>query len=199
MIDERFVIVGSLLGIIGGLSYLIDVLKGKAQPNRVTWFLWAAAPLLAFAAEKHKGVGLQSLMTFSAGLNPLLVFIASFFNKKAYWKPKKSDYIFGGLALMGLVLWKITGEGNLAIAFSILADGMAAVPTIIKSWKYPNTESGLIYGFSSINALITLLTIKEWDFETFGFPLYFFLSTATLFTLVKFKLGRDIKPNKIQD
>jgi hypothetical protein len=59
MIDERFVIVGSILGIIGGLSYLIDVLKGKVQPNRVTWFLWAATPLLAFAAEKHKGVGLQ--------------------------------------------------------------------------------------------------------------------------------------------
>jgi hypothetical protein len=138
-------------------------------------------------------------MTFSAGLNPLLVFIASFFNKKAYWKPKKSDFIFGGLALIGLILWKITGEGNLAIAFSILADGMAAVPTIIKSWKYPETENSLGYGLPSLNALITLLTIKEWNFETFGFPIYYFSSTALLFVLVQFKLGKIIKPNKNQN
>jgi hypothetical protein len=196
MINEKFIIVGSILGLVGGLSYLIDVLKGKVQPNRVTWFLWTAAPLLAFSAEIHKGVGLQSLMTFSAGLNPLLVFIASFFNRKAYWKLKKSDYVFGGLALTGLILWKITGEGNLAIAFSILADGMAAIPTVVKSWKYPNTESGLIYGLSSVNALITLLTVKNWNFETYGFPIYFLSICATLFILVKFKLGRVIKPNE---
>lgn len=196
MINEKFVIVGSILGLVGGLSYLIDVLKGKAQPNRVTWFLWATAPLLAFAAEIHKGVGLQSLMTFSAGLNPLLVFIASFFNKKAYWKLKKSDYVFGSLALTGLILWKITGEGNLAIAFSILADGMAAIPTVIKSWKYPDTESSLIYGLSSVNALITLLTVKNWNFETYGFPVYFLSICATLFILIKFNLGRNRKTNK---
>jgi len=41
--------------------------------------------------------------------------------------------------------------------------------------------------------------LKEWNFETFGFPLCFFLSTATLFTFVQFKLGRDIKPNKNQN
>ncbi len=196
MIDEKFVIVGSLISVVGGLSYLIDVLKGKAQPNRVTWFLWATAPLLAFAAEVHKGVGWQSLMTFSAGLNPLLVLIASFFNKRAYWKLKKSDYIFGGIALTGLALWKITGEGNLAIAFSILADGMAAVPTVIKSWKFPKTESSLLYGLSSINALITLLTIKNWNFETYGFPIYFLSICTILFILVQFNLGRDRKSDK---
>lgn len=196
MINEKFVIVGSIIGLAGGLGYLIDVLKGKAQPNRVTWFLWTTAPLLAFAAETHKGVGWQSLMTFSAALNPLLVFVASFFNKNAYWKLKKSDYVFGGLAITGLILWKITGEGNLAIAFSILADGMAAIPTVIKSWKFPNTESSLIYGLSSINALITLLTIKKWNFETYGFPLYFLIICAILFVLVQFNLGRNIKTNE---
>lgn len=84
MLDERFVYLGFALVFFGGLSYLIDTVRGKNKPNRVTWFFWAVAPLIAFAAEIQKGVGLRSLMTFSAGFSPLLIFIASFVNKKSY-------------------------------------------------------------------------------------------------------------------
>ena len=51
MIDERFVIIGAFLSMIGQLTYAIDTVKGKIKPNRVTWFLWALIPLIAFVAE----------------------------------------------------------------------------------------------------------------------------------------------------
>lgn len=51
MLNENFVILGAVIFAIGSLSYLIDTLKGKVKPNRVTFFLWALAPLIAFAAE----------------------------------------------------------------------------------------------------------------------------------------------------
>ncbi len=189
MLDERFVWIGFILTFCGGLNYLINTIRGKTKPNRVTWFFWALAPLMAFAAELEKGVGLQSLMTFSAGFNPLLIFMASFVNKKAYWELKKSDYIFGILALVGIVIWQITGEGNLAILFAILADGTAAIPTLIKSYFKPETESSLVFLFSMINAGITLLTIKTWTFAHWGFPVYIFAICAIFYVLIKFKLG----------
>ena len=99
MINENFVFLGLALSILGGLSYLIDTLKGKTKPNRVTWFFWAAAPLIAFVAEIQQGVGIQSLLTFIVGFNPLLIFIASFVNKKAYWELRKVDYFCGLLAV----------------------------------------------------------------------------------------------------
>ncbi len=74
MINENFVILGVVIGFIGSLSYLLSTIKGKTKPNRVTWFLWAIAPLIAFAAEIKEGVGIQSLMTFSVGFGPLLIF-----------------------------------------------------------------------------------------------------------------------------
>ena len=86
MLDERFVFVGFGLSLIGGASYLFATIKGIAKPNKVTWFLWALAPLIAFWAQIQQGVGLQSLMTFVVGFNPLLIFLASFVNKKAFWK-----------------------------------------------------------------------------------------------------------------
>jgi len=50
------------------------------------------------------------------------------------------DLICGILSLVGLVLWMITKVGNVAIFFSIVADGLAAVPTLVKAYKYPDTE-----------------------------------------------------------
>lgn len=189
MLDERFVFIGFILGIFGDIVYLIEVLKGKVKPNKVTWFFWALAPLIAFAAEIQKGVGLISLMTFSTGFGPLLVFIASFINKKSYWKLHKTDYFYGGLALLGIILWQVTGEGSIAIFFSILADGFASIPTIIKSYFKPESESSLVYLLSMINAGIALLTIKIWNFAHWGFPIYIFVLCAIIYILIKFRLG----------
>ena len=101
MLDPNFVIVGAVIGFLGGISYLVDTLKGKTKPNRVTWFFWSLAPLIAFAGELDKGVGIQSLMTFMVGFSPLLIFFASFVNKKSFWKLSKSDYLLGLLSLLG--------------------------------------------------------------------------------------------------
>lgn len=196
MIDERFVFVGVALGLIGSIKYFIDTLKGKTKPNRISWFFWALAPLIAFFAEIQKEVGLQIWMTFSVGFGPLLIFLASFVNKKAYWKLNKMDYLYGGISLLGLIIWQITGEGNVAIIFSILSDAFASIPTITKSYKEPESESAVIYFFSMINAIITLLTITTWDFAHYGYPIYIFLVCLIIFVLVKFKLGIKSKAQK---
>jgi hypothetical protein len=193
MIDERFIYVGVILNFIGGVGYLIDTLKGKTKPNKVTWFFWALAPLIAFAAQIQQGVGLSAWMTFSVGFSPLLIFIASFINKQSEWKLTKFDLICGALALCGLILWSLTRVGNLAIIFSILADLLAATPTFLKAWKAPETESSLIYLLSGINGLIALLTLTAWTFEYYGFPLYILLFNIVFYPLIQFKLGKHFK------
>jgi len=192
MLDPKFVIVGALFNLAGSSGYVIDTLKGSTKPNRITWVLWALAPLIAFGAEIHEGVGLQSLMTFMVGFGPLLVVIASFINKKSVWKLTRFDFVCGALSLLGLLLWLLTRHGNIAIAFSIMADGLAAAPTVVKSWKEPETESYLVFLFAAISATITLLTIDTWNFAHVGFPIYILGICGLLFALIKFKLGKRL-------
>lgn len=105
MIDENFVIVAGIIASLGSLIYLFDTIKGKAKPNRVTFFFWTLGPLVAFSAQLKEGVGIQSLLTFIAGFFPLTILIASFINKKSYWKIGRFDLLCGFLALIGLILW----------------------------------------------------------------------------------------------
>jgi hypothetical protein len=196
MIDEKFIIVSTILYLYGSSTYLIDTIKGKVKPNKVSWSMWAIAPLIAFAAQVKQGVGIQSLMTFLAGFIPLLVFIASFLNKKSYWKIEKFDLACGLFSIVGLILWYITKIGNIAILFSIISDATASIPTITKSWKYPETENYKLFLFASINAAVNLLTLKTWDFAHYSFSLYIFILCAIVAVLIKFKLGKKFQLSK---
>ncbi len=193
MINQNFVIVGAIIAAVGSLSYLVDTLKGRVKPNRVSFLLWSLAPLIAFFAEIKQGVGIQALMTFIVGFLPLTIFIASFVNKKAVWNLTGFDSICGVLSIVGLALWFITKSGNIAIIFSIVADGLAAIPTVVKSFNYPETESAWPYLASTISAILTLLTVKVWNVANVAFPLYIVLITLVIFSLVKFQLGKHIR------
>ena len=192
MIHENFVFLGVLLNIIGSGSYLIDTIRGRVKPNKVTWLLWAIAPLVAFAAQISQGVGISSLMTFSVGFLPLLIFLASFVNKKSHWAITKFDLICGGFSFIGIILWYLTRVGNVAIFFSIIADALAALPTIIKAYKEPETESAFAFLMAAIGTFITILTIPTWDFAHVGFILYILVANVTLYVLIQFKVGKRL-------
>jgi hypothetical protein len=189
VLNENILWIVPLLSLIGSGRYVWQVLKGKAKPNRVTWILWALAPLIAFVAEIHQGVGLQSVLTFMVGFGPLLVVMTSFIGAQAEWKLTRFDIACGILSLLGLCLWLITRHGDIAIAFSIFADALAGLPTLVKSYKAPETESYLVFLLASINSVLTLLTIKVWTFANYGFPAYTLLICLLLTILIKFKVG----------
>lgn len=192
MLDGKIVILGAIISFIGNCSYLIAIIKGKAQPNRVSWFLWSLAPLIAFSAEMEQGIGLQSLTTFMIGFNPLIIFCASFLHKESGWRLGRFDIACGSLSVIGLILWYLTKEGNIAIIFSILADGAAALPTLVKSYRAPETEDYKAYLATAISAVITLLTIKTWDLAYAGVPIYILVLDLLLVYFIVYKPGKSL-------
>lgn len=190
MLPEYFAIVGALIASIGGLYYLYETIVGKSKPNRVTWLLWGVFPMVTFFAQRAQGVEGVSWVSFISGLTPILVVIASFLNKKAYWKTDARDYVCMGLGLIGISLWAITDSPNLAILFAILADVAAGIPTMIKAKKYPETESWQAFGISAFGFGIAILAVQQWDFQNAAFLVYLFC-TNLLIAVLAFR-----KPSK---
>lgn len=185
MINEHFVFLGTLFTCVGSSLYALDTVRGRTQPNRVTWFFWATIPLIAFSAEIADGVGLSSVMTLSAGLGPMLVFASSFVNKNAYWKLTNLDYACGILSVVAIIGWLSTSRGVVAIALSITADALAAIPTITKASRKPESENAIPFFFGAINSGIAILTIDTWNFATYGFPVYVWITCVLLIVIIK--------------
>lgn len=159
MAYEAVVFDGASIQLIGIISYVKETLKGRTKPNRVTWLMWAIAPMIATFAALSDGVSWSVLPVFMSGFGPLLVFISSFINSNAYWKLERFDYLCGICSLLALLLWGITREPAVAIVFSIASDGFAAIPTLKKLWEHPETEivhpflAGLFGAFTSFAAI----------------------------------------------
>lgn len=190
MIDERFVFLAAGCNLLGSASYVVATLRGRTKPNRVTWSMWALAPFIAFAAEMGEGVGLRSLMTFMVGFSPLLVLISSFVNRDAYWKLIRFDLGCGALSLVAIVAWRVTGSGVVAVVFSLVADLLAGIPTVVKAYREPSTEDATVFIFGTISAAITLLTVDEWTIAAYGFPAYIAGMGVLLTVLISFPAMR---------
>jgi len=175
MIPEYFAVVGAIIGSIGGLYYLYDTVIGKAQPNRVTWFLWGLFPMIIFVAQRAQGVEGLSWASFAAGFMPFLILLASFLNEKAYWKTEPKDYALMAAAVFAFVLWALTDNPNLAILFALVADFLAGLPTLLKAYRFPQTESWIAYAISTVGFGVAILAIPSFTFENYAFITYLFL------------------------
>lgn len=193
MIDANFIYLGVFLTEIANISYFIDTIKGRIKPNRVSFVIWALAPLIAFLSQTQQGVGLQSLPTFLVFFNCSIIFIATFVNKKAFWKLTLFDFICGALSLIGLVLWIITKIGNLAIIFSIFADAIACLPTIRKVYIDTKSENIWPYAATLFSSTLTLFTIKIWSFANSSFAIYLILSDITILSFIFFDFKKSFK------
>ena len=180
MLPEYWAIIGAIIGSLGGFYYIYETIIGKAQPNRISWLLWGIFPLVIFVAQRAQGVEGISWASFVAGFTPLLIVAASYLNKKAYWKSEPLDYYLMAAAIIGIILWAITNNPNLALLFSLLADMLAGVPTLIKAYRYPRSESWIAYAISTIGFGISLLSVHIFNFQNAAFIVYLFLLNATL-------------------
>lgn len=198
MIDQNWVFLAVAINLIGACTYAYTVVRGKTRPNRVTWFILSFAPLLAFAAMMVQGVSFrESVFTLETGISPLIIFISTFFAKQPKWEITRFDLLCGALSVVGFLLWIILREGNVAIIFAILADGLAFLPTLVKAFRHPESESPWAFMMGTVAALIALAVVTHYDFKHLAFPVYILAADVVASLLIYFKLGTwIIKNNK---
>jgi hypothetical protein len=179
------VILSVVIAFMGAYAYIRDTLRGNTQPNRVTWFMWALAPLIGAAAAWDSGAdGLALVRVFLAGLMPLLVFLASFVNAQSYWKLNKFDLACGAMSLAALLVWGAADSPRLAILLAVVGDGFAGIPTLRKAWQFPETETGQMYIASFLSSILVMPSIPEWNIENAAFTLYLAVTSSLLLVAV---------------
>jgi len=191
---QYLVFLGAIIQLVGVLSYIRGTLRGETKPNRVTWLLWGVIPIIATGAAWIDGVRWAVLPVFMAGLGPLLIFAFSFVNQNAYWKLGRLDYVCGLFSLGAIILWAVTKAPAAAIILSIIADALAAAPTLVKAWHQPETEKIGPYLAGFISQLTAMAAFKLFTLSEIAFPIYLLIINAALFLVIKrdtlFKLSR---------
>jgi len=179
------VIPSSIISIGGSYTYIRDTLSGKTKPNRISWLMWSVAPFIGMAAALSANADYWvTVRVFLSGFLPLLIFFASFLNPKSYWKLTLFDIICGACSVLALIVWLIIDSPQAAILLAVIGDGFAALPTIRKAWKFPETETGITYFAGFVSVVLIIPSIPVWNIENSAFQIYLLIANAFLFIAV---------------
>ena len=197
MLPEYFIYIAASIRILAGLLYIKSILKGKTRPSAVSWLIWSVSPFIAFfAATFSEGFKLASLVTLALGISPLLVFITASVTKNHLFKLTLPDLICGILAIISLICWLITKNPILTISFAILADLISTVPTLKKSYYYPDTEYAPTYILGILAMSITLLANKETTNYSLIYPTYILLMNLLVASIIITRKNKNKKNKK---
>lgn len=180
MLPENIIYFAVLLNLVGHFLYIISIIKGHAKPNLVSWFFWSLAPFIGVFFQLKAGAGLSVLPIFIAGFGSLIIMIAAILTKNGFWKITTFDIYCGLFSALALIFYIFTHNLGISILFAILSDALASIPTIIKSWNFPETENWAPYLLPIFSNIAGLLIIKDWSFSIYSFGVYFLILDATI-------------------
>lgn len=180
MLPENIIYLTFLFYIPAYYFYLRDITHGQNKPNVVSWFMWTLGPIVGSFFQFKAGAGLVALPTFMAGFGPLVVALYFLWHRNAYWKLTVFDFFCGALSFLALIFYALTQNLVIAIIFAILSDFLAAIPTVAKSWKFPENESAQPYMIGIVTNALGLLIIKDWTFSIYSFGIYLVLINAVI-------------------
>lgn len=149
-------IAATSLSFIGTADYILSILNGKTQPHRTTrmvLFIVSVVNLIGtLAADAGLGVLILSLLFFVRSLTLALLSI-----RRGIGGTSRLDIACAVTALLGIVAWQVSGSGIWALVFAILADAVAYIPAVIKTWKLPKSEAPLMYGLEGVAATLAIV------------------------------------------
>jgi hypothetical protein len=174
-----------LLNFIGYVPYVRDIFRRKVKPHRITWGVWTILTTITAYNQVMNGGGYSSLFFISTAILVSFVFVLSF--KYGVGGASKIDRICLAFALLLLVYWVTIQETYISTVLAVLIDGIGAIPTLIKTFKQPETESYPQWTLAGIAGLLTMFAVPRFDWILIIYPLYVVIMNGAIVGMKYFR------------
>jgi hypothetical protein len=185
---ETLGIIAGVLSIVGYIPYILAILRGETKPNKATWIIWTViGGLLAFS---YLAEGDQNTIWLPLGyfLGPLITAILSF--KYGYSEWTKLDKWCLVAAAVSIVPWLLLKDATWTLLINVLIDATGALPTLVKTFREPETEDFLAWLIFFIANTLQVVAISQWNIAA-TYPIYlFFLAGGMVVLILRGKITR---------
>lgn len=183
-------IIAGVLALAGYIPYIISILREKTKPNRASWFIWTlVGGLLAFS---YLAEGDKTSIWLPIGyfIGPFITAILSIRYGYAAWT--KLDTACVIVAIISIIPWYLSDSATFTLIINVLIDSTGAIPTIVKSYREPETEDFTAWLIFFIANTLELFAISKWSIASI-YPVYlFFLAGSIVLFILKDKLKKKL-------
>jgi len=174
-------IVAGILAIGGYIPYIMAILRGETQPNRATWFIWTiVGGLLAFS-YLYEGDQNSIWLPLGYFLGPLIIAFLSLRYGYATWTKLDTFCIIA--AMISIIPWALSHDATITLVANVLIDSTGAIPTLVKTYREPETEDLTAWVIFFIANTLQLFAISMWNIAAL-YPIYLFLLAATMVVFI---------------
>jgi len=170
--------------LVGGGPYINDIRNKRVKPHVLSWLGWGFITALGAFAMLAEGSTWATALLFGNTVMCLSIAFGSIVLKTGVWSTGIQDYVFFGAGILGLILWQTLDMPILALICAIIADLCFGIPTIIKTFKDPSTETPFAWGMSVVSEVFGLLALQNLSFHEVAYPIYLFIYDSTVLVLI---------------
>ncbi len=178
-------LIAGFVSLIGFIPYIISIIRGKTRPNRASWWIWSFIGFLLLASYAASGATDTIWVPISYVIGPFITALLSIKYGEGGWNIFDRSCIL--VATSSAVLWFIFDSALIALVINLAIDTSGALPTIRKVYLDPDSEDKLSWFLFCTGSGLNLLAINEWSFVIASYPLYLFIGSSVITSLIFFK------------
>ncbi len=191
--------VSVILSLAGTVPILVQVLRGKARPQPVSWGLWAGLMVIGGLAALDGGHLPAAAYGLACGAECALVAVLALRIPAAereapvlvpLWRGRaiRLDLICLAGGLAGLAQLAVVRAPGAAVAATVATDLIAYVPTWANAWKAPDDEVATGYALYAAGAAVALAAVVQSGemlvFAAVAYPLYLAVADGAAAVLI---------------
>jgi hypothetical protein len=176
-------------GLLAGLAavactvpYVRDTLRGAAVPHRGSWLIWGVLEVVAVEAQRADGARWSLVPLVSQCVGTCLVFGLSV--RLGSGGLSRVDLGLLGLAGVGLAGWQAVDVPVVATTCVIVADLVAAVMMLPKTWRAPHSETLSTFVLAAVSGALAVGAVSALSVPLLMYPVYFVAVNAAVAAVI---------------
>lgn len=109
------------------------------------------------------------------------------------------DICCQALAIIGIILWRLTHDPIFAIFLVITADLVGSLPTIRHAWAHPSEETWQTFAIDSFAAGLSLFSLIKLNYVTAGYQAYIVAGNLLIAVIILHKRRANKRIIEIAD
>ncbi len=182
-----FMVLNALAGLFlvsAQIAYIRKLLKKEITPSAITWLGWSLLVGIALVSQwQEMGWNWSLVGHFFSATGCGFIFVFTLLSKN--YVIRSNDWVYLVLGLGCVIVYLSSSDALLTTLFTILADAIIGIPTILKAIKDPATEKTSGWNISMICWSLTLVTCIGNDLIFWLFPTYCLLFNGTMSVLTR--------------
>lgn len=178
---EIFGIAALIVSVGANIPYVIEIVQGKAKPERISWLLWTLlGGVYFFSTIIDTGATL-----FTAGelIGPVIILLLSL--KFGVGGKSRFDLVSLAVALVALGLLLITESVLASLILALFVDGIGITLTIRKLRIDPSSESRGFWAMGAISSILAVLSLTTYSVNALLFPIYVLAVSTYILIIAK--------------